>query len=129
MYILCKINFQSIIFHVETHPQYLWFTQCVTFHFFPTPMHELAYDLFNMITVYGLPLLIITASYSLILNEISKKTQQSKGMDYTIVSLIIYNALDGTLLSTTLFKVGYIQYSSITSRPPFWNFPDMPLDL
>ena len=69
---------QSVIFHVERHPTYRWFTQCVTFNFFPTPMHELAYNLFNVIALYGLPLLIITASYSLILCEISKKTRQSK---------------------------------------------------
>ena len=69
---------QSVIFHVERHPTYRWFTQCVTFNFFPTPMHELAYNLFNVIALYGLPLVIITASYSLILCEISKKTRQSK---------------------------------------------------
>jgi hypothetical protein len=41
-------------------------------------MHELAYNLFNVIALYGLPLVIITASYSLILWQISKKTRQSK---------------------------------------------------
>ncbi|XP_076465191.1 adipokinetic hormone/corazonin-related peptide receptor variant I-like isoform X2 [Babylonia areolata] len=69
---------QSVIFHVERHPTHRWFTQCVTFNFFPTPLHELAYNLFNVIALYGLPLVIITASYSLILCEISKKTRQSK---------------------------------------------------
>nr|WNE31494.1 GnRHR1-A subtype [Haliotis discus hannai] len=69
---------QSVIFHVEKHPVYPWFTQCVTFNFFPTPIHELAYNLFHVIAVYGMPLLIITVSYSLILCEISKKSRQSK---------------------------------------------------
>ncbi|KAL5004678.1 hypothetical protein ScPMuIL_018134 [Solemya velum] len=69
---------QSVIFHVEHHPVHTWFTQCVTFNFFPTPMHELAYNLFNIITVYGLPLTIISTSYIIILCEISKKTKQSK---------------------------------------------------
>nr|KAG5708605.1 hypothetical protein BaRGS_033026 [Batillaria attramentaria] len=68
----------SVIFHVERHPQHRWFKQCVTFNFFPSNMHELAYNLFNVIALYGLPLIIITASYSLILCEISKKTRQSK---------------------------------------------------
>ncbi|XP_050401059.1 adipokinetic hormone/corazonin-related peptide receptor variant I [Patella vulgata] len=69
---------QSVIFHVERHPQFTWFTQCVTFNFFPSARHELAYNLFNVIAVYGLPLVIITATYSLILCEISKKSRQSK---------------------------------------------------
>lgn len=71
--------FQSVIFHVETHPKYRTFRQCVTFNFFPSHNHELAYNLFNLITLYALPLLIITTSYSLILWEISKKTKQCKG--------------------------------------------------
>ena len=70
---------QSVIFHVESHPDHVWFKQCVTFNFFPTPTHELVYNLFNMIAMYGLPLIIITLSYTLILKEISRKTRQSKG--------------------------------------------------
>ncbi|XP_041376293.1 gonadotropin-releasing hormone II receptor-like [Gigantopelta aegis] len=69
---------QSVIFHVERHPKHTWFTQCVTFNFFPTPVHELAYNLFNVIAVYALPLLIISVAYSLILCEISKKSKQSR---------------------------------------------------
>ncbi|XP_076444015.1 adipokinetic hormone/corazonin-related peptide receptor variant I-like [Babylonia areolata] len=69
---------QSVIFHVERHPTHRWFRQCVTFNFFPSPQHELAYNLFNLLALYGLPLLIITASYGLILCQISKKTRQSK---------------------------------------------------
>ncbi|XP_056023095.1 adipokinetic hormone/corazonin-related peptide receptor variant I-like isoform X8 [Ostrea edulis] len=69
---------ESVIFHVETHPKHKTFTQCVTFNFFPSDNHELAYNLFNLITLYALPLLIITTSYSLILWEISKKTKQCK---------------------------------------------------
>ncbi|XP_060068855.1 adipokinetic hormone/corazonin-related peptide receptor variant I-like [Ylistrum balloti] len=69
---------QGVIFHVENHPVFKWYTQCVTFNFFPTPKHELAYNLFNVITVYALPLFIITTSYSLILYKISKKAKQAK---------------------------------------------------
>lgn len=71
--------FQSVIFHVDRHPKYPWFTQCVTFHFFPTTAHELAYNLFNLATLYGLPLIIISVSYCSILYQITKKTRQSKG--------------------------------------------------
>ncbi|KAK2144621.1 hypothetical protein LSH36_742g00007 [Paralvinella palmiformis] len=69
---------QSVIFHVETHPRFQWFRQCVTFNFFPSPGHELAYNLFTLIAVYGLPLIVIIIAYSLILVEMTRKTQQSK---------------------------------------------------
>ena len=75
--------FQSVIFHVERHPVYTWFEQCVTFNFFPTPAHELAYNLFNLITVYLLPLIIITASYSGILYTISKNARRARGRCFT----------------------------------------------
>ncbi|WAR00089.1 GNRR2-like protein, partial [Mya arenaria] len=69
---------ESVIFHEEAHPAYPWFRQCITFNFFPTPAHELVYNLFTMVAMYGLPLVIISLSYGLILREISKKTRQSK---------------------------------------------------
>ena len=69
---------QSIIFHVEYHPDFPWFAQCVTFHFFPTTTHELAYNLFNIVAIYGLPLLVIVISYSLIVCQIHKRTKESK---------------------------------------------------
>ena len=78
------LYFQSVIFHVERHPKYPQFSQCVTFHFFPSPAHELAYNLFNMIAVYGAPLLIIIVSYSLILIEISRKSREGRGQKPTI---------------------------------------------
>ena len=74
-----SVSFQSVIFHVEYHPAYEWFGQCVTFNFFPSPAHELAYNLFNFITVYALPLIVIIIAYSLILIEMTKKTRESKG--------------------------------------------------
>ena len=79
---------QSVIFHVERHPKHTWFTQCVTFNFFPTPVHELAYNLFNVIAVYALPLLIISVAYSLILCEISKKSKQSRSEYCLFVKLV-----------------------------------------
>ena len=69
-----------MIFHIEYHPQYTWYAQCVTFNFFPSPAHELAYNLFNLFTIYGLPLAVIVVSYALILLEMTKKTKQSKGL-------------------------------------------------
>ncbi|CAG5130958.1 unnamed protein product, partial [Candidula unifasciata] len=69
---------QSVIFHVESHPKYTWFKQCVTFNFFPSQHHELAYNLFSIIALYGLPLTIITSAYCFIMCRISKKSRQSR---------------------------------------------------
>ncbi|XP_041371296.1 gonadotropin-releasing hormone II receptor-like [Gigantopelta aegis] len=70
---------QSVIFHVEHHPLYPWFTQCVTFNFFPSPLHELAYSLFNVIAVYVLPLVVITTVYILILFKVFRNAHRVKG--------------------------------------------------
>ncbi|GIY51697.1 gonadotropin-releasing hormone receptor [Caerostris darwini] len=56
--LVCSIP-QSIIYHVENHPEFPQFTQCVNHNFFPTPYHELAYDMFCLVIVYGAPLSII----------------------------------------------------------------------
>ena len=74
----CLLYFQSVIFHEEHHPVFTWFTQCVTFNFFPSPAHEMAYNLFNVVMLYLLPLLIIIVSYSLLLYRISVKSREGK---------------------------------------------------
>ena len=74
----CILYFQSVIFHEEHHPVFTWFTQCVTFNFFPSPAHEMAYNLFNVVMLYLLPLLIIIVSYSLLLYRISVKSREGK---------------------------------------------------
>ncbi|ELT92261.1 hypothetical protein CAPTEDRAFT_97007 [Capitella teleta] len=69
---------QSIIFHVEQHPIHTWFSQCVTFNFFPSDQHEMAYNVSTVCMMYVVPLLLITACYSLILREVSKKTSSTR---------------------------------------------------
>ncbi|CAH1797454.1 unnamed protein product [Owenia fusiformis] len=69
---------QSFIFHVEAHPEFPDYTQCVTFNFFPSEKHELAYNLFVLIAIYVLPLIVITFAYSMILFEITKKSRESQ---------------------------------------------------
>ena len=66
-----------MIFHVEEHPAFPWFTQCVTFNFFPSDGHELAYNLFNLTAMYLAPLIVIIIAYSLILLEITRKSRES----------------------------------------------------
>lgn len=71
--------FQSVIFHLERHPNYTWYHQCVTFNFFPSHDHELAYNLFNFVAVYLVPLIVIIVSYALILRVMSKKARENRG--------------------------------------------------
>ncbi|KAK6978893.1 gonadotropin-releasing hormone receptor, partial [Biomphalaria glabrata] len=62
---------QSIIFHVEYHPVYSWFSQCVTFNFFESDFHELAYDIFSCAAVYVTPLFIMVVMYTRIFVKLS----------------------------------------------------------
>lgn len=51
---------QVYIFHVEAHPNFPWYTQCVTFHSFPSPAWEMAYTVFGIIMIYLMPLVKFT---------------------------------------------------------------------
>ncbi|XP_053690767.1 adipokinetic hormone/corazonin-related peptide receptor variant I-like [Sabethes cyaneus] len=72
---------QSIIFRVQQHPQVPGFTQCVTFGFFHTPGMETAYNLFCVIAMYFMPLMIISAAYTVILCEISNRSREKETID------------------------------------------------
>ena len=63
---------------MEKHPQHQWFEQCVTFNFFPTFAHELAYNLFNLSAMYLVPLIIIVVVYTLILRQMTRKSRQAR---------------------------------------------------
>ncbi|XP_014681440.1 PREDICTED: gonadotropin-releasing hormone II receptor-like [Priapulus caudatus] len=76
--IICSAP-QSVIFHVQAHPYHHWFQQCVTYDFFKSKRHYLTYMFFTMLAMYGLPLIIITIFYLLILREIAKKSREVKG--------------------------------------------------
>ncbi|XP_037024498.1 gonadotropin-releasing hormone receptor isoform X2 [Bradysia coprophila] len=68
---------QAIIFHLENHPQFIWYEQCVTFFFFKEDWHEIVYSLFGMIFMYTLPLIIITFCYASIYIELYRKSRKS----------------------------------------------------
>ncbi|XP_062713163.1 adipokinetic hormone/corazonin-related peptide receptor variant I [Aedes albopictus] len=67
---------QSIIFRVQHHPNVPDFTQCVTFGFFTTPAMETAYNLFCVVAMYFMPLMVISAAYTVILCEISNRSRE-----------------------------------------------------
>jgi len=75
---------------VQQHPQVPGFMQCVTFGFFSTAGMETAYNLFCVIAMYFLPLMIISGAYSVILCEISNRTNRSKGKLYKFYYFSFY---------------------------------------
>lgn len=68
---------QVFIFHVESHPEYPWYEQCVTFNSFPTRAHEIVYAAFGMTMMYVLPLVVFIFTYGSILCEISQRSKES----------------------------------------------------
>ena len=66
-------NLQPMIFHVASHPNHTWYTQCVTFGSFPNETAESAYLVFGMVMMYFMPLIVILVTYSIILFKINKK--------------------------------------------------------
>ncbi|XP_054159631.1 adipokinetic hormone/corazonin-related peptide receptor variant I-like [Oppia nitens] len=68
---------QSMIYHVESHPDYPKFEQCVTFNFFKTAWKETFYNIFCVMALYVVPLLIIICCYTRILWEIYRRSKES----------------------------------------------------
>lgn len=81
--LLCSLP-QSLIFHVETHPIFNWYQQCVTFNSFPNPEWELAYNYFGFVFLYAIPLFTIVVCYLCILCKIWRVNSEKKrrGMDF-----------------------------------------------
>lgn len=72
---------QIYIFHVEAHPQFTWYTQCVTYNSFPSAAWETAYTIFGMVMMYLVPLLVIIITYTFILLTIYQKSHAATSSD------------------------------------------------
>ncbi|XP_044019876.1 gonadotropin-releasing hormone II receptor isoform X1 [Aphidius gifuensis] len=72
---------QMVVFHVEVHPNYTWYEQCITYNAFASDGHELMYSIFGMVMMYFFPLIIIIYTYSSILLEIYRKSRETLGPD------------------------------------------------
>ncbi|GAB6019026.1 hypothetical protein CHUAL_000655 [Chamberlinius hualienensis] len=83
---LCSLP-QAFLFHVETHPQLSWYHQCVVFNSYPSPQYEIAYNLFVMMAMYGVPLVVIVVTYGSITFEINRKTKQCLDCDSKEINL------------------------------------------
>ena len=65
---------QMIVFHVEHHPDFPWYAQCVTFGSFNTRLQEFLYFFMGMVFLYILPLLVIIVTYGGIIIHLHKKS-------------------------------------------------------
>lgn len=65
-----------LVFRVETHPNFTWFTQCITFNTFPSDVHKVSYTLFGMVVMYWVPLIVIFYTYTSIFVEICRRSQE-----------------------------------------------------
>ncbi|KAK7065922.1 hypothetical protein SK128_018508, partial [Halocaridina rubra] len=69
---------KSIIFHVEKHPDFPGFEQCVTFNSFPSPTYELIYNIAGFVAMYALPLTTIVICYGSIVIVLYRKDVLSR---------------------------------------------------
>ncbi|XP_063596060.1 gonadotropin-releasing hormone receptor-like [Penaeus indicus] len=69
---VCSVP-QTMIFHVEQHPEYPWFEQCVTFNSFPSPTVELMYNVAGFLAMYAIPLCTIVFCYGSIVIVLYRK--------------------------------------------------------
>ncbi len=68
---------QVYVFHVENHPDFPDYVQCVTYHSFPSPYWERVYITLGMVMTYIFPLFVIVVTYSIILLTIKKKSKNA----------------------------------------------------
>ncbi|GIX66976.1 gonadotropin-releasing hormone II receptor [Caerostris extrusa] len=77
---ICRVNRShnaSVIFHVENHPEFPQFVQCVSFNFFPTPYHKNGVQYLLSAGCLRGSLAIIIFCYSSILWVISRRSRDS----------------------------------------------------
>ncbi|XP_057341367.1 adipokinetic hormone/corazonin-related peptide receptor variant I-like [Microplitis mediator] len=75
--VLCSAP-QMLVFHVQRHPDFPWYEQCITYHFlFSNVTQEVGYSVFSMIMMYCFPLVVIIYTYTSILIEIHSKTREN----------------------------------------------------
>ncbi|KAL2712038.1 adipokinetic hormone/corazonin-related peptide receptor variant I-like isoform X1 [Vespula squamosa] len=106
---------QMMVFHLETHPNITWYSQCITLNVFPTYTHELTYSLFGMLMMYGLPLVVIIYTYTSILLEICRRSKESvedriRRSSLAFLSRARIRTLKMTIIIVTVFFICWTPY-------------------
>ncbi|CAL8147165.1 unnamed protein product [Orchesella dallaii] len=69
---------QAFIFHVESHPHFTWYKQCITFNSFPSVTAEKLYNFSGFFFLYVFPMIMIIFCYSCILLEMTRVNARMK---------------------------------------------------
>ncbi|CAL8146292.1 unnamed protein product [Orchesella dallaii] len=72
---------QAFIFHVETHPEFTWYKNCVTFNYFPSMTAENVYNFSGFFFLYVFPMITIIFCYSCILLEMTRMNAKMKSVE------------------------------------------------
>jgi len=110
---------QAYVFHVEKHPQAVWFEQCVTFNAFSSEILEMVYNVFVILGLCALPLVTIIFCYLRILFQIQKANNSHTSSDGILIrmlylSLSWYSSPTSTL-SWNFFHPFYIYRNTLTT--------------
>ena len=65
---------QMYVFHVESHPDFPWYEQCVTFGSFSSRLYDFLYFFMGMIFLYICPLVVIIVTYGGIIIHLHRKS-------------------------------------------------------
>ncbi|KAG1668002.1 Gonadotropin-releasing hormone II receptor [Nymphon striatum] len=68
------------VFHVETHHDFPWYEQCLTFGSFNSTKEEVAYNMLAFIGTYAIPLVVIVLCYAGILMELHKQANRDNAV-------------------------------------------------
>ena len=79
---------QTVVFHVEKHPQFQWYEQCVTIFFTSTLSreYEFYYFLMGMIFLYVLPFIVILVTYGGIIWHLHTKSRRGRGGSLSVTN-------------------------------------------
>ena len=70
---------QLYIFHVATHPQFPWYTQCVDFGSYPSDAWQEAKLILDAALLFFIPLAVIIVTYTVILVTINNNRRMCAG--------------------------------------------------
>lgn len=108
MSVLCSAP-QAFIFHVEIHPNFTWYEQCVTYNAFPNDTYQTFYNFLVMIFMYALPLVTIICSYASIYMEIFRHSRMPNSEGFRRSSIeVLGRAKRRTLKMTITIVMAFV---------------------
>lgn len=110
------------MFEILEHPRDRTFRQCVTFGKLDTRMKKLLYNLYNFLTCYGMPLLIMIFCYLKIFLTIAHHTNKNKTSNHKNQHRLLYSqnsiALKNFNQQSNLFRNNNLKRSQSFGKKP-----------